>query len=116
MIRILMPAIAVLALGACQHGPNPVDAVIADDTPETMAALKAGLGQAMGRTYIELGATDPTQRPMVSVLPLPLSPADDRSLERPTLFDLVLEDGVCLAINRETAQETPLPGVPCRPV
>lgn len=115
MIRILMSSVAVFTLGACQHGSIPVDAVIADETPETIAALKAGLGQAMGRTYIELGASDPTQQSTVSVLPLPLSSSDDRSLERPTLFDLVLADGVCVAINRETAEETPLPGVPCRP-
>lgn len=114
-MRLLLSSIVILTLGACQHASERVDAMLADGEPETVDALKAGLGEAMGRTFIELGASDPTEQSVVSVLPLPLSDADDRSLERPTLFDLVLDDGVCVAINRETGQETRLTNVPCRP-
>lgn len=114
MIARIVSTLAVLAVGACQHNTAPVEAVIANDSPETMQALKAGLSDAMGRTYIELGASDPTQQPVVSVLPLPLSATDDISLERPTLFDLVLENGVCFAVRRDTGDKTALPGVPCR--
>ena len=112
----MFTTIAMLTLTACQHASGQMPAILTDDSPETMAALKAGLGEAMGRTYIEIGASDPTKQSTVSVLPLPLSATDDRSVERPTLFDLVLEDGICYAIKRETSEKTPLPNVPCRPL
>lgn len=116
MRRSLFFQMAILALGACQNASGQTPAILADDSPKTMAALKAGLSDAMGRTFIELGASDPTKQSTVSVLPLPLRATDDRSLERPTLFDLVLEDGICYAIRHETKDKTPLPNVACRPL
>lgn len=116
MIRLILSSIAVLGLTGCQHGSDRSEAVLSDGSPETMTALKAGLAEAMGRTYIQLGASDPTEQSMVSVLPLPLGETDDISLESPTLFDLVVENGVCMAINRATGEQTDLPDVPCRPV
>lgn len=116
MIRLFLSSLAILGLAGCQHNSDRTAAVLSDRSPETLSSLKAGLGEAMGRTFIELGASDPTEQPMVSVLPLPLGETNDISLESPTLFDLVLENGVCLAINRETGDETILSEVPCRPV
>lgn len=114
MMRSFVSAISFLSLCACQNGITQTEAILADASPETIEALKASLGEAMGRSMIELGASDPTQQSSVSVLPLPLSQRDDRSLERPTTFDLVLIESVCYAINRDTGRETRLADVPCR--
>ena len=67
----------------------------------------------MGRAQIELGAGDPTQDPTIAVLPPPLGPGEDRSTATPVYFDIILKDGECAVIRRDTGEEFPLDGVPC---
>ena len=115
MVKKTALAIAtVLGLGACQHASGSVPAVLEDNSEETMMAVKAALSEAMGRAKIELGVGDPTETAMIAVLPPPLSTHEDRSPATPTVFDLVLRDGICFAANTETGAETELAGVRCR--
>jgi hypothetical protein len=97
--------------GGAYAGDGETPAVLAseDDIP----ALKAALAGALGRARIELGAGDPTREPVVAVLPPPLGPNEDRSPATPALFDLVLRNGGCYAVSRETGEETALAGVEC---
>jgi hypothetical protein len=105
-----------LGLGACQHGSGSVPAVLEDGSEDTMAAVKSSLEETVGRTNFEFGVGDPTTAPQIIVLPPPLSPHEDRSPAMPTVFNLVLRDGTCFAVNAETGAETELSGVSCRPL
>jgi hypothetical protein len=89
-------------------------AVLTRADPPAMERLKAALAKAMGRTYIELGPGDPTQTSVISVLPLPLNPLEDRSLARPTLFHLEIEGAVCVLVREDNAARYPLDGVACK--
>ncbi len=101
--------------GACQMTDAPVPAVLADDDAQTLAALRSALSKAVGRARIELGAGDPTRLSTVSVLPpRPVAP-DDRSPAMPDLFDLVIRDGSCYAVHRDTGDTYELEGVACVP-
>ena len=117
MVKKTTLAIAtVLGLGACQHASGSVPAVLEDSSEETMTAVKAALSETIGRANIEFGVGDPTKTALIAVLPPPLTPHEDRSPATPTVFDLVLRDGICFAVNAETGVETELAGVPCRPL
>jgi hypothetical protein len=109
----LAPAILLAAaLGACQSMSAP--AVLTSGDPAALDRLKAALGKAMGRTRIDLGPGDPTQTSTISILPLQLIPQDDRSLARPTIFRLEIENGACILIREDTGQRYPADGVDCR--
>ncbi|EGF91693.1 hypothetical protein ABI_01230 [Asticcacaulis biprosthecium C19] len=102
-----------LALTACQstaavRAPATVD--LSD--PTTKTAVTSALAQAVGKARIELGASDGST---ITVLPPPLGPHESHSTAQPIRFDIVIEDGVCLAVRRDTQQAWPLPGVTCRP-
>ena len=110
-----MTILAALAVCACQHASAETKAVLADDTEPTLGALKDALSEHMERDDIQFGVSDPTEQPIVSVLPRSLGADIGMSLALPTLFDLVLKDSVCFAIERETREAVALPNVPCRP-
>jgi hypothetical protein len=79
-----------------------------------MARLKAALANAMGRSQIELGPGDPTQSSVLSVLPLPPGPLEDRSLAKPTIFRLEIEGRACILVREDTGARISLDGVSCR--
>lgn len=108
-----MPVLLALLATACQIGP-PVPAVLTRADDATMTRLKTTLAQAMGRASVELGPGDPTQSPIISVLPLPPSPLEDRSLARPTTFRLETVNGDCHVVREDTQQLFQLEGVACR--
>jgi hypothetical protein len=110
--RLLAVAALLSIPGACQSMAAP--AVLTRADPPAMERLKAALAKAMGRTYIELGPGDPTQTSVISVLPLPLAPQEDRSLARPTIFRLEIEGSACILVREETSARIPLDGVECR--
>ena len=107
---------ATLGLGACQHAADATPAVLQDRSDETMAAIKSSLTKVVGRTNFEFGVSDPTETAMIIVLPPPLSPHEDRSPAKPTVFDLITKNGVCYAIHPETGSEHELVGVSCQPL
>ena len=98
--------------GACQAMAAP--AVLTSADPAAMDRLKAALGKAMGRTKIELGPGDPTQTSVLSVLPLPPGPQEDRSLAKPTIFRLEIEGQTCILVREDTGARIAADGVDCR--
>lgn len=115
---MMKPALSLLlglfALTACQHTQADVPAVLADDSEATRFALKQSLMEALSDNSIRFGASDPAISDTFSILPMPLSPEDDRSLASPTLYKLVLRGATCLAVRQEDGTEFELPDVPCR--
>ena len=108
---------AVLA-AACQSAaePEPAPAVLMHADPGTMIRLRSTLAKAVGRSQVELGPGDPTQSSVLSVLPVPPGPLEDRSLAKPTLFRLEILGGVCALVREDTGARIPLKGVDCRAV
>jgi hypothetical protein len=114
---ILAGLAAASPLAACRSGPAdapvgaPATLARADD--ETLAALRAALAQAVGRADAKLGPIAPDAP--LAVLPPPLGPHETRSVAEPTLFDLELRDGACVAVRRDTGEAFTLKGVACIP-
>ena len=112
----LFVATGSILLVACETHAALAPAVLETADDETIMALKAVLADAVGRATVELGAGDPTIDSVISVLPPPPGPGEDRSLATPTIFDLVLIDGACVVMERETGAQYPLEGIACRPL
>jgi hypothetical protein len=77
--------------------------------------LKAALSDAMGRANIEIAAADLTTATHVSVLPPPPGEFETHSVAMPVAFDIVLDDGVCTLVRRDTGERHAAPGLACRP-
>lgn len=112
LAALLAAATLMPGLGACQSMPAP--AVLTKADPAAMEALKATLAKAMGRARIELGPGDPTQTSVISVLPLPLAPQEDRSLAMPTILRLEIQGSACVLIREDSGARIPLDGVECK--
>jgi hypothetical protein len=112
LVTLLSIAALMPGLGACQSMAAP--AVLTKADPPAMEALKATLAKAMGRSRIDLGPGDPTQTSVISVLPLPLAPQEDRSLAKPTIFHLEIEGANCVLVRQDTGARIPLDGVECK--
>ena len=106
----------LLAAGGCQStdGPSPAPAVLVSADPASMERLKAALARATGATQIELGPGDPMRSSVITVLPRPPSPQEDRSLAMPTLFRLELQGATCSLVREATGARLKLEGVACR--
>ena len=116
MVRsTLFSGVIALALSACQHSATAAPAKLADDSPDTLTALKSALSQAVNRANIDLGAGDLTEMSSVTVLPPPLTEHETRSPATPIVFDLYIKNGACVAVQDGTDTEIPLPDVPCKP-
>ena len=112
-------AIALLGmvlLGACQHpAPEPVPAVLLDDTADTRAKLKTLIGSAIGRAQVEFGPGDPTEAPVIVILPPRLTDLETNSVARPTVFDIRQRGHACILVQRGTQTEIMLSDISCRP-
>jgi hypothetical protein len=91
---------------ATQQPQMAASLVMADAA--TANNVREVLAQAVGRTNIQLGPEDLATSTTISVLPLPLTNHDGRSLAMPTLFDIVVEGSQCLLVAREGGQRYPL--------
>lgn len=107
---------AALITAACQTIPAAsVPALLIQGDTQSAASLIAALEKEMGRSPLNLGPSDPTRSPTISVLPIPPGPLEDRSPALPTTFRLELTGAAC-ALVRETPPRTiPLPATKCRP-
>jgi hypothetical protein len=113
--RVSAAIIAVVTLAsACQLTPSAVPAVLTRADAAAMDRVKATLAKAMGRSPIQLGPGDLTQSSVVSVLPLPPGPLEDRSLAMPTIFRLEIQDKTCVFVREDTGTRVTLDGVDCR--
>ncbi len=116
MIAKLPAAIllSVVLAGACQSTPMAVPAVLTHADQDAIGRLKAAIAKAMGRSQVELGPGDPTQSSVLSVLPLPAGPLEDRSLAKPTIFRLEIEGETCVLVREDTGARIALDGIGCR--
>lgn len=108
--------LAAALAGACQSASAAVPAVLTHADPGSMDRLKATLAKTMGRSHVELGPGDPTQSPVVSVLPPRPGPLEDRSVAKPTIFRLEIEGETCVLVREDTGARIMLKGVDCRAV
>lgn len=112
--RLVASLIVTLALSACQTVAGTQMATVNLDDPATRQALQSALSRAVGRGRVELGPSVSADTSTVTVLPPPLGPQETHSMALPVQFDIVSEDGHCLAIRRDTKEVYDLPGVKCR--
>lgn len=104
----------MLALSACQTTAASRKASIDLGDPATRQAVESALGRAVGRARITLGPSQSDVTSSVTVLPPPPGPHETHAMALPVTFDIVSEDGHCLAIRRDTKEAYDLPGVTCR--
>ena len=108
-------AVIGLALGACQYGSRTAaPALLMQGDSLAMERLMSALTTEMQRSRIDLGPSDPTRSPVISVLPLPPGPLEDRSLALPTLLHLEWDGKTCWLVRDETGARHELDGVSCR--
>jgi len=79
-----------------------------------MDVLRSAIAKEMGRTSIDLGPSDPTLNPVVSVLPIPPGPLDDKSLAMPTVFRIEVDGQSCSLVRESTGVRVVLDGVRCQ--
>lgn len=105
--------VSALASGACQSS-GAVPAVLTHGDEASINRLKATLAKAMSQTQVQLGPGDPTQTSVLSVLPLPPGPLEDRSLAKPTIFRIEIEGKTCSLVREDTGDRVNLEEVACR--
>ena len=109
-------SLSVLTLGACQHNAEPVPAVLADASTETLQAVKTEMAAALGKASVTLGAGDLTQNSTLVIAPPPLGPHETRSTAVPIRYTLQMHGEICYAVREETDEMIELTNVPCRPL
>ena len=117
MMRNLIAGLCATSLlaGGCQSGVGtPEPALLIQGDGLAMEKLVAALERDMGRRSIELGPSDPTLSPVISVLPVPSGPLNDRNPALPTVFRLELDGQTCSLFREETGLRITLDGVTCR--
>ena len=95
-----------------------VPAILQSADENTMQTLKAALAESMKTSKVELGASDPTRSPALSVLPksvVGLRGGNYANYALPTQFDIFMEGQSCYLVKRGTDRKIMLNGVACRP-
>lgn len=111
----LVASVVSVMLGACQSSSRvPTPALLMPGDSVAMQRLMSELAGEMQRSSIRLGPSDPTQTSVISVLPLPPGPLEDRSLVLPTIFHLEWDGSTCWLVRDETGSRRELKGVSCR--
>ena len=114
-LSYMFASLSLLALPACQTHADMTPATLTTDDAASIASLKTALGKAMGRANIQIAETDLTTATHVSVLPPPPGEFETHSVAMPVSFDIVLDDGVCTLVRRDTGERHAAPGLACRP-
>jgi hypothetical protein len=108
--------VAVL-LAACQTTEEEMTpAVLADASPETMAAVKAALAGHLGQSRIEIGAGDPTRESVIAILPPRPNELEGNSVAMPVMFDILTDGKACFLRTRADSEMILLDGVACQPL
>ena len=106
--------LSILTVGACQHSVEPVPAVLADGSAETLEAVKSEMAAALGRGNVTLGAGDLTKTSTLVIAPPPLGPHETRSTAVPLRYTPQLHGEVCYAVREESNEMLGLTNVSCR--
>ena len=101
-----------LLAGACAGAPQP--ALLMQGDAVAMDQLKAVLAREVGRAPVDLGPSDPTQSSVISVLPVPAGPLNDRDMALPTVFRLESDGRTCALVRESTGVRIALEGVTCK--
>src|SRR5262249_25600614 len=101
--------LGALILAGCQTAAVPAVRDSAD--PAAMQRLQAALAKSMGRASVQLGPSDLTQSPVISVLPRPPGPLEGNSPAMPTMFRLELVDGACFVVREDGGARERVDGV-----
>ena len=102
-----------LSATACLTVTASQPAVLENDRPQTIALLEAQLAEALGRGTVRLGAGDFTKTSAVPVLPPAPGLYETRSPAVTVIFDLVIEQEGCIAVNRVTGDRIVLQNIKC---
>ena len=106
---------AASTFSACQSDPmRSMPATLMPGDTRAMDVLRSAIAKEMGRTSIDLGPSDPTLNPVVSVLPIPPGPLDDKSLAMPTVFRIEVDGQSCSLVRESTGVRVVLDGVRCQ--
>lgn len=111
----MIASLSLFALPACQTHADMTPATLTTDDAASIASLKTVLAEAVGRANIQIAETDLTTATHVSVLPPPPGEFETHSVAMPVTFDIVLEQGVCTLVRRDTGEHHAAPGLACRP-
>ena len=117
MTRDLLAVLCATGLlaGGCQStAGTPEPALLIQGDGPAMEQLMAALEKDLGRRVIDLGPSDPTLSPVISVLPVPSGPLNDRNTALPTVFRLEFDGQICSLFREETGLRITLAGVQCR--
>ncbi len=114
-LAYIFASLSLFALPACQTHADMTPATLSTTDDSNIAILKSALGEAMGRASIQIAETDLTTATHVSVLPPPPGEFETHSVAMPVAFDIVLDDGVCTLVRRDTGKHHAAPGLACRP-
>jgi len=101
-------------LAACASSPDPTPAVLVSADAETMSRVKATLSEATGRARIRLGAGDPTQSSVLSVLPPGPTRLEGNSPALPEVFGIVRTANGCALQRMKDGALFRLDGVACK--
>ena len=112
-VRDRIAMLLIAALAACDQ--EPVAAVLADASDETMSQLRSALASALGRSSVTLGVGDVTAMPEVRVLPPAVTPLEGNSTAMPIVFDILLLNGDCYLRRRGSSDLVALFDVACIP-
>jgi len=114
-LSYIFASLFLFALPGCQTHADMTPATLTTADAANIIILKAALSDAMGRANIEIAAADLTTATHVSVLPPPPGEFETHSVAMPVAFDIVLDDGVCTLVRRDTGERHAAPGLACRP-
>lgn len=106
---------AGLLAGACQSVAGAQQpAVLMQGDAAAMEQVRAALAKEMGRSPVDLGPSDPTRSPVISVLPVPAGRLNDRDMALPTVFRLESDGQTCALVREDNGRRIALAGVTCR--
>ena len=104
--------VIALVVGACAGAPQP--ALLMQGDTVAMDQLRAVLAREMGRAEVDIGPSDPTVSSVISVLPVPTGPLNDRDMALPTVFRLESDGQGCALLRQGTGARIALDGAKCR--
>jgi hypothetical protein len=115
--------VAISGLTACKTYPKgdmkPAALMAADQT--SMTAVKTAAAEVLERDSVQLGASDYTQSPAISILPersgSPVgAPFNQQDFAMPTMLLLMTDGTNCFLVKEDTRKLAHVKGVSCRPL
>lgn len=112
-----------IALSGCKTFPkgdmSPALLMQADASAES--ALATAAKEVLGRTNVQLGASDYKASPQISILPQRSNspegaPFNQQDFAKPTLLLLMTDGSNCFLVDEGTRKLAHVKGVECRPI